>query len=77
MASTTPDRELSEAAFHSKYGFAAGWDDARDMVWSAMIGHRDDERAYAVLRELWESMHAVERENKQDAYVNRIEGLVP
>lgn len=70
-ASNTPDRDLSEAAFHSKYGYMAGWDDARDMVREAMNGQKD-ERVVAALEDLWRSMVA-KRSEKRDAYVDRID----
>lgn len=73
MASTTkPDHELSEAAFHSKYGFTTGWEEVRQMVWSTMHKHWDDDRVLSVLTTLYESM-AAERDSRRDDYVNRIE----
>lgn len=73
MASTTSDRDLSEAAFHSKYGFYAGWDEVRQLVWAARDKHRADDAAYAILSDLYASMGAEVREAQCAAYVGRIE----
>lgn len=55
MADTKLDRDLSEAAFHSKYGFMAGWNEVVDMVYAAMNDHEKDERVREVLYQLWRS----------------------
>lgn len=72
MADSKLDRDLSEAAFHSKYGFLAGWDDARDMVYAAMNEHEKDERIREVLYPLWRLMMTT-RTERCDAYVERID----
>lgn len=74
MASTTNDRDLSEAAFHSKYGFYAGWDEVRQLVWDARekLG-RSDADVYAILSDLYASMGTEVREAQCAAYVGRIE----
>jgi hypothetical protein len=73
FSSTTPDRELSEAAFHSKYSYMAGWDDAREMVMQARRASTDPTTMEA-LRALWESMGNAVRDEKRDAHVQVLEG---
>ena len=71
-ASSKQDRDLSEAVFHSKYGFAAGWDEVLDMVYAAMNDHEKDERVREVLYQLWHSA-MTKRAERRDAYVDRID----
>lgn len=73
MAEVKPDRELSEAGFHSKYSYMAGWDDARDMVYKAMSARRGGDEIYDVLFALWDSMGHATRNEKRDAHVQAIE----
>lgn len=75
MATTskTPDRELSEAAFHAKYGYYAGWDEAREMVYQAMQADCDDSRIMSALRALYDSMNGDARREQYDAYARRTE----
>lgn len=71
-ASSKRDLDLSEAAFHSKYGFLAGWDEVVDMVYAAMNDHEKDERVREVLYQLWRS-GMTQRAERSAAYVDRID----
>ena len=72
MAATgTPDRDLSEAAFHSKYGFLSGWDAAREVVLSAIRDNRDP-HTRKILDALWNSLNE-QRAVRRDEYVQQIE----
>lgn len=71
----TTDKDLSEAAFHSKYGYMAGWDDARMMLYDAMdrLRKEDQDGPWPILHALWESMGTAARNEKRDAFVGVIE----
>lgn len=71
--SVTPDRELSEAAFHSKFGYMAGWDEARDMVYEAWQAAPEGTTERTALLALWDAMNVHVRNEKRDAYVREIE----
>ena len=73
--STKRDLDLSEAAFHSKYGFMTGWDEAREMVHAAaqQADREGKLDVWAALEALYWSMKTEERDRRRDTYVDAIE----